>query len=290
MAWKEIYNPGTRNLIAKVPSNSIYYNKPKMLIDLYQACQNKEATSVLKFGNGWLNYKNTNTHETLEVNMYFVDKDKMFEGFRNSSFVLHFDYNKQTKMYDYYLVPSMSCQALTDYVKEHIKCPKQNEQHVYASEVGENLYGYIEGIIQDVQKAFHEYFVIYSNGRLEFEIDHAEDIEEIKKLAESFGYTFHLGDHENLGKSITILDEKSLSNYDNELKFVTSPCSLYTTAGDFKYVAGIMGYNIEYSGPKFKFKSPEDMFSFIKDMLRLYNEVKTKVLSVRPQFAEHLNS
>lgn len=288
MAWKEIYSE-KNNFIAKVPSNSIYYNKPKMLTDLYNACH-KDSNGELKFGNGWLNYKNTGTHETLEVNMYFIDPDKMFEGFRNSSFVLHFDYNKRTKMYDYYLVPSMSCQALTDYIRGHIKCPKQNEQHVYASEVGENLYRYIEGIILEVQKAFHEYFVIYSNGRLEFEIDHAEDIEEIKKLAESFGYTFHLGDHENLGKSITIFDGKSLSNYDNELKCVTSPCSLYTTAGDFKYVAGIMGYNIEYSGPKFKFKSPEDMFSFIKDMLRLYNEVKTKVLSVRSQFDVRLNS
>lgn len=283
MAWKKIYSE-KNNFIAKVPSNSIYYDKPKMLTDLYKACQNKESDGALKFGSGWLGYKNTGTHETLEVNMYFIDPDKMFEGFRNSSFVLHFDYNKQTKMYDYYLVPSMSCQALTDYIKGHIKCPKDNEQHVYASEVGENLYGYIEGIILDVQKAFLDYFVIYRNGSLEFEIDHAEDIAQIKELAESLGYTFHCGDHENLGKKISVLDGKSLSGYDNEIAIVTSPCSLYTTAGDFKYVAGIMGYNIEYSGPRFKFKTTEDMFSFIKDMLIQYHEVKTKLLSVRPQF------
>ena len=286
MAWKTIYSE-KNNFIAKVPSNSIYYNKPNMLTDLYKACQNKEAGTT-KFGNGWLNYKNTNTHETLEVNMYFIDHDKMFEGFRNSSFVLHFDYNKQTKMYDYYLAPSMSCQALTNYIKEHIKCPKDNEQHVYASEVGEDLYGYIEGIVLDVQKAFLEYFVIYRNGSLEFEIDHAEDIEQIKELATKLGYTFQFGDHENLGKKITILDDKSLSGYDNEIAFVTSPYSLYTTAGDFKYVAGILGYNIEYSGPRFKFKTTEDMFRFIKDMLIQYNEVKTKLLSIRPQFEERL--
>ena len=286
MAWKTIYSE-KNNFIAKVPSNSIYYAKPKMLTDLYNACQNKDSGEI-KFGNGWLNYKNTNTHETLEVNMYFIDPDKMFEGFRNSSFVLHFDYNKQTKMYDYYLEPSMSCQALTIYIKEHIKCPKDNEQHVYASEVGEDLYGYIKGIILDVQKAFLDYFVIYSNGRLEFEIDHMEDIEKIKELATKLGYTFCFSDHDTCGKKITIIDDKNLSGYDNEIAFVTSPCSLYTTCGDFKYVTGILGYNIEYSGPKFKFKTTEDMFRFIKDLLIQYNEVKTKLLSFRPQLEERL--
>lgn len=286
MAWKTIYSE-KNNFIAKVPSNSIYYNKPNMLTDLYQACQNKEA-NVIKFGNGWLSYKNTNTHETLEVNMYFIDPDKMFEGFRNSSFVLHFDYNKQMKMYDYYLEPSMSSTAATDYIKEHIKCTKDNEQHVYASEVGEDLFGYIKGIILDVQKAFNEYFVIYSNGRLEFEIDHAEDIEQIKELATKFGYTFHFSDHDNLGKKITILDDKCLSGYDSEIAFVTSPCSLYTTYGDFKYFAGILGYSIEHSSPKFKFKSAEDMFSFAKDILIQYHEVKAKMLSFRPQLEERI--
>lgn len=287
MAWKEIYSE-KNNFIAKVPSNSIYYDKPKILTDLYNACQNKESNAEIMFGNGWLNYKNTGTHETLEVNMYFIVQDPMYTGFRNSSFALHFDYNKQTKMYDYYLSPSMSCQALTNYIKEHIKCPKGNEQHVYASEVGEDLYGYIKEIIQDVQKAFHDYFIIYHNGKLEFEIDHAEDLAQIKELAESFGYMFHCDDHENLGKEISILDGTSLSGYDNQIKFVTSPCSLHTTDGDFKYVTGILGYNVEYSGPKFKFKSTEDMFSFIKDILIQYHEVKTKLLSVHPQFKKRL--
>ena len=58
MAWKDIYNPGSSSFIAKVPSNSIYYDKPKMLIDLYQACRNDKPVGELKFGNGWLNYKN----------------------------------------------------------------------------------------------------------------------------------------------------------------------------------------------------------------------------------------
>ena len=259
-----------------------------MLIDLYQACRNNKPTDVLKFGNGWLNYKNTGTHETLEVYLYFIDSYQLYVGFHNSSLSLHFDYNKQTKMYDYYLVPSMSCQAATDYINGHIKCSKGNIQHVYASEVGEELYGYIEGIICEVQKAFYEYFMIYNNGTLEFEIDHAEDIEKLKKLATSFGYTFYFGDHENLGKEIAILDERSLSSYDNKIEFVTSPCSLCKTEGDFKFVASILGYKAEYGEPKFKFKSSEDMFSFIKEMLIQYHEVKTKLLSVRPQLEEHL--
>jgi hypothetical protein len=130
--------------------------------------------------------------------------------------------------------------------------------------------------------------VIYSNGRLEFEIDHMEDIEKIKELATKLGYTFCFGDHDTCGKKITIIDDKNLSGYDNEIAFVTSPCSLYTTYGDFKYVTGILGYNIEYSGPKFKFKTTEDMFRFIKDLLIQYNEVKTKLLSFRPQLEVRL--
>jgi hypothetical protein len=286
MAWKDIYNPGSSSFIAKVPSNSIYYNKPKMLIDLYQACRNDKPVGELKFGNGWLNYKNTGTHETLEVYLYLLDR--VFKGFNNSSFSLHFDYNKRTKMYDYYLVPSMGCQAATNYVKEHIKCPKSNEQHVYASEVGEDLFGYIKGIILDVQKAIYEYVMIYENGNLEFEIEYAEDIEKIKELAISLGYTFYFGDHDTCGKEIAILDDKSLSGYDNKIEFVSSPYGLMKTEGDFKYVASIMGYKANSGEAEFKFKSPNDMFSFIKDMLIQYHDVKTKLLSVRHQLEEHL--
>ena len=286
MAWKEIYNPGSSSFIAKVPSNSIYYNKPKMLIDLYRACRNDKPVGDLKFGNGWLSYKNTGTHETMEVYLYLLDK--VFKGLQNSSISIHFDYNKQTKMYDYYLVPSMCCHAATSYVKEHIKCPKENEQHVYASEVGEDLFGYIKGIILDVQKAIYDYVMVYENENLEFEIEYAEDIEKIKELATSLGYTFYFGDHDTNGKEIAILDDKSLNGYDNKIEFVSSPCGLCKTGGDFEYVASIMGYKTEYTEPKFKFKSPMDMFSFIKDMLILYHEVKTKLLSVRPQFEEHL--
>lgn len=286
MAWKDIYNPGSSSFIAKVPSNSIYYDKPKMLIDLYQACRNDKPVGELKFGNGWLNYKNTGTHETLEVYLYLLDR---VVGLYNSSFSLHFDYNKQTKMYDYYLVPSMGCQAATNYVKEHIKCPKENVQHVYASEVGEDLFGYIKGIILDVQKVLYDYVMIYENRNLEFEIEYVEDIEKIKELVTSLGYRFYLGDHDTCGKEIAILDDnKSLNGYDNKIEFVSSPCGLIKTAGDFEYVASIMGYKAEYGEVKFKFKSPNDMFSFIKDMLIQYHEVKTKLLSVRPQFEEHI--
>lgn len=288
MAWKEIYNPGSSSFIAKVPSNSIYYSKPKMLIDLYRtACRNSNPDGELKFGNGWLNYKNTGTHETLEVYLYLLDR--VFKGLHNCSFSLHFDYNKKMKMYEYYLVPSMCCQAATNYVKEHIKCPKEHVQSVYASDVGEDLFGYIKGIILDVQKAIYDYVMIYENGNLEFEIEHVEDIEKIKELAISLGYTFHLGDHDTHGKEIVIFDGTSLNlNYDNKIVFVSSPCGLWKTEGDFEYIASIMGYKAEYGEAKFKFKSPKDMFSFIKDMLIQYHEVKTKLLSVRPQFEEHI--
>ena len=285
MAWKEIYSEDN-NFIAKVPSNSIYYREPELLKTIYKACRNKNKENGFIFGNGWVNYKNTGTHETLEINIYVLENLPVL---RNSHCTLHFDYNKKTKMYDYYLNPGMSCAAMTKYVGEHIKFNKNNEQHVYASEIMDNPWGYIKGLLSEVQQAMYDYVKIYQNNTLEFEIEYAEAIEKIKEQATSLGYRFHLGDHDTSGKEIAILDDnKSLNGWDNKIEFVSSPCELKKTEGDFEYVASIMGYKAEHGDTKYKFKTPNDMFSFIKDMLNLYHEVKTKLLSVRPQFQEHI--
>lgn len=284
MAWKEIYSE-KGNFIAKVPSNSIYYNNTALLKSMYNECRNEQQENGLMFGNGWLSYKNTGSHETLEINLYLIEK--VFPSYNSSRCTLHFDYNKTTKMFDYYLVPSMSCEAMTNYVLEHIKFTKGNEQHVYASEIMDNPWNYIKKLLFEVQQVSYDYMKIYKNNTLEFEIEYMEDIEKVKELATSLGYTFYLGDHDTCGKEIAILDDKSLNGYDNKIEFVSSPCGLERTGGDFEYVASIMGYKVDYGDHRLKFKSPKDMFSFIKDMLIQYHEVKTKLLSVRPQFEEH---
>ncbi len=286
MAWKEIYTE-KGNYIAKVPSNSIYYNNTALLKSMYEACRNEQQESGLIFGNGWLSYKNTGTHETLELNVYLTEK--LLPTLTTSRCTLHFDYNKKTKMFDYYLVPSMCSAAMTKYIAEHIKFNKGNEQHVYASEILDNPWNYIKELFFEVQQATYDYVKIYKNDTLEFEIEYAEDIEKIKELATSLGYRFYLGDDDTCGKEIAILDGESLNGYDNKIEFVTSPCGLMKTGGDFEYVASIMGYKADFgSNLNFKFKTPNDMFSFIKDMLNLYHEVTTKLLNVRPQFEEHL--
>lgn len=284
MAWKEIYSE-KGNFIAKVPSNSIYYNNTGLLKSMYESCRNEQQENGLMFGNGWLSYKNTGSHETLEINLYLIEK--VFPSYNSSRCTLHFDYNKTTKMFDYYLVPSMSCEAMTNYVLEHIKFNKDNEQHVYASEIMDNPWNYIKKLLFEVQQVSYDYIKIYKNNTLEFEIEYVEDLEKVKELATSLGYTFYLGDHDTCGKEIAILDDKSLNGYDNKIEFVSSPCGLERTGGDFEYVASIMGYKVDYGDHRLKFKSPKDMFSFIKDMLIQYHEVKTKLLSVRPQFEEH---
>ena len=284
MAWKEIYSE-KGNYIAKVPSNSIYYNNTALLKSMYESCRNEKQENGLMFGNGWLNYKNTGSHETLEINLYLIEK--VFPSYNSSRCTLHFDYNKKTKMFDYYLVPNMSCEAMTNYVLEHIKFNKDNEQHVYASEIMDNLWNYIKKLLFEVQQVSYDYMKIYKNNTLEFEIEYVEDIEKVKELAASLGYTFYIGDHDTCGKEIAILDDKSLNGYDNKIEFVSSPCGLERTGGDFEYIASIMGYKVDYGDHRLKFKSPKDMFSFIKDMLIQYHEVKTKLLSVRPQFQEH---
>lgn len=285
MAWKEIYSE-KGNYIAKIPSNSIYYNNPELLRSMYKVSRNEKQEDGLIFGNGWLNYKNTGTHETLEIDLYMTER--LLPTFDNSWCALHFDYDKKTKMFDYYLVPSMSSVAMTNYILEHIKPTKDNVQHVYASEIWDNPWNYIKGIFLEVQQAAYDYVKIYKNDTLEFEIEYAEDIEKVKELVTSLGYTFYFGDHETCGKLVAIMDNKSLNGFDNQIEFVSSPCGLRKTEGDFEYFASIMGYTATGGEPKFKFKSPKDMFSFIKDMLIQYHEVKTKLLSVRPQFEEHL--
>ena len=286
MAWKEIYSE-KGNFIAKVPSNSIYYSNPGLLKSMYESCRNAQQEDGLMFGNGWLSYKNTGTYETLEINVYLTEK--LLPVLTNSRCTLHFDYNKKTKMFDYYLTASMCCTAMTNYVLEHIKFNKNNEQHVYASEIMGNLWDYIKNLFFEVQQAVYDYVKIYKNNTLEFEIEYVEDIEKVKELTTSLGYRFYFGDHDVYGKEIAILDDNtSLNGYDNKIEFVSSPCGLRKTEGDFEYVASIMGYKADHGEAKFKFKSPKDMFSFIKDMLIQYHEVKTKLLSVRPQFEEHL--
>lgn len=284
MAWKEIYSE-KGNYIAKVPSNSIYYSNPGLLKSMYNECRNEQQENGLMFGNGYLSYKNTGSHETLEINLYLIEK--VFPSYNSSRCTLHFDYNKTTKMFDYYLVPSMSCEAMTNYVLEHIKFNKDNVQHVYASEIMDNPWNYIKKLLFEVQQVSYDYIKIYKNNTLEFEIEYVEDLENVKELATSLGYTFYLGDHDTCGKEIAILDDKSLNGYDNKIEFVSSPCGLERTGGDFEYVASIMGYKVDYGDHRLKFKSPKDMFSFIKDMLIQYHEVKTKLLSVRPQFQEY---
>lgn len=284
MAWKEIYSE-KGNFIATVPTNSIYYNNTALLKSMYNECRNEQQENGLMFGNGWLSYKNTGSHETLEICLCLIEK--VFPSYNSSRCTLHFDYNKKTKMFDYYLVPSMSCEAMTNYVLEHIKFTKGNEQHVYASEIMDNPWNYIKKLLFEVQQVSYDYMKIYKNNTLEFEIEYVEDIEKVKELATSLGYTFYLGDHDTCGKEIAILDDKSLNGYDNKIEFVSSPCGLERTGGDFEYVASIMGYKVDYGDHRLKFKSPKDMFSFIKDMLIQYHDVKTKLLSVRPQFEEH---
>lgn len=286
MAWKEIYTE-KGNYIAKVPSNSIYYRNPELLKSIHNACRNVRQEDGLMFGNGWLSYKNTGTHETLEIYLYMTEN--LLPTLTNSRCSLHFDYNKKTKMFDYFMVPSMCSEAMTKYVVEHIKFNKNNEQHVYASEIMDNPWNYIKELFFEVQQVTYDYIRLYKNDTLEFEIEYAEDIEKVKELTTSLGYRFHLGDHDTCGKEIAILDDdESLNGYDNKIEFVSSPCGLRCTEGDFEYVASIMGYKANSGESKFKFKTPNDMFSFIKDMLNLYHEVKTKLLSVRPQFQEHL--
>jgi len=267
MSWKEIYSyPNKADRItrlAKVPSNSIYFANPAILKDLYRGIQNTAVDSV-NFGRGYFWYKNNSLAENLCIHSFWLDSG-------SDSVEIDLDYVKQTKMFEVKLKPSMGSTALNKYIGEHVEA-----RTTYASEVNGDLYGFIKEILWDVQKAYYEYKRQYQNTTLEFELDYSEHIESVKQLCDTYGYRFVLSDSDTHGKEFTIFDGQNRKGRDNKVTFVSAPCGLIQTDGDFEHVGTILGWNANMyaADPPVRFKSADDMFDFIKRFLTLYKTIK----------------
>lgn len=289
MAWKDIYDPTEKRstkLVAKVPSSSIYYNNPDVLVKLHQGIRPTDSPDLM-FGNGTLIYKNTGSHETLQI--YVFLQQKLFAENTNVSIDINFDYNKKTKMYDYRVAPSMGSEEASNYVRERLDFPKGTVKHVYASDVGDDIFGFIKKIILDVQKALFEHIKIYENKKLEFEINYAEELEKLKSYVASRGLRLHLGDSTAYGKVLALIDDNAGTKLTSKIEFVSSPCGLFSSQGTLENFLNLFNYTTGYSSePKYKFKSPEDMFEFIKTVTVQYFELRSKFKDVHEQFRANM--
>lgn len=277
MAWKDIYDRDDQQYswhIAKVPSNSIYYSDPDRLVRLKKYLKLDQYPDGVMFGRGYLSYKNESTAERVSITTYFVDKSA--GGPTNCSVEIQLDYVKRTKMFECSVRPSFNSENADDYIREHISCPmKVSVKSYYASDVADDLTVCIKDVLLETQKAYYEYLKLYQNNTLEFEIEYSEKLEEIKALAEGYGYTFVLKDHEVCGKEFSILDGENRYGMNNVLSFVSAPFGLITTKGDFEWFGKLIGYHCDsWASPKSRFTDADALFKFARDFIEHYHTVK----------------
>ncbi len=276
MAWKDIYDKDTEYscFVAKVPSNSVYYSNPDMLVRLKRYLGLNQYPDGVMFGRGYLYYKNGNDFDRVSINSYFTDKST--GGPKNCSVEIHLDYIKRTKMFECSVSPSFNSENADNYIREHISCPmKDSVKSYHASDVMDDLSVCIKDVLLETQKAYYDYLKRYQNDTLEFEIEYSDRLEEIKTLAEGYGYTFVLEDHEVCGKQFSTRDGENRYGRDNVLSFVSVPFGLITTKGDFECFGRLAGYSCDsYASPRTTFADADAMFKFARDFIEHYHTVK----------------
>ena len=276
MAWKDIYDRDTEfnGFIAKVPSNSVYYSDPDRLVRLKRYVWLGQYPDGVMFGRGYLYYKNESASERVSINTYFTDNSA--GGPSNCSVRIHLDYIKRTKMFECSVSTNFNSKNADNYIREHISCPMSvSVKSYHASDVMDDLTVCIKDVLLETQKAYYDYLKRYQNDTLEFEIEYSDRLEEIKALAEGYGYMFVLEDHEVCGKQFSITDGENRYGRNNVLSFVSVPFGLIMTSGDFEWVGRLVGYDSDsYTSPDTKFTDADAMFKFARDFIEHYHTVK----------------
>lgn len=276
MAWKDIYDSDSKysSFLAKVPSNSVYYSDPDRLIRLNRYLGLDQYPDGVMFGRGYLYYKNESAFERVSITSHFVDEST--GGPKNCSVEIRLDHVKRTKMFECSVRPSFNSVNADNYIREHISCPMTvSVKSYYASDVMDDLTVCIKDVLLETQKAYYDYLKRYQNDTLEFEIEYSDRLEEIKELAEGYGYTFVLEDHEVCGKQFSIMDGENRYGRNNVLTFVSVPFGLIATKGDFEWFGRLVGYNCDsWASPKTKFTDADAMFKFARDFIEHYHTVK----------------
>lgn len=288
MAWREIYSLNMTTLVAKVPSNSVYYDNTACLANLYDRVRNDKPTDGVPFGGGWLSYKNEAGFECLKITVY--NKSGLFD-IGNASVEVHMDYDKKSRVYQYYVKLSLCNDGANDYVREHMDfCDEQKPKTVHVSDLNGDLWEFIKGLLMTVQNAYQEYYKIYKNELLAFNIDNMESIGELKDFVEKLGYRIEVTEDKTDGNIICIHDDADLTFVSSDISFVTMPvCHIWKTNGYFDRIYEILGYKPSYSSRNaYRFKDPKDMFEFIKKFISCYKEVQDRTTAAKQELRQYL--
>lgn len=282
MAWKEIHVPNCGHLIVKVPSNSIYYNDPNIIINLYKSISNSTPNNGLSFGRGYMYYTNTSEYESLNIHLYSLIKD-VPELRTDVSIEIVLNHIKKNKMFEYYVKPSMGAGHASNAINSMISCSAKSKKTVYVSEVIDDLYGLVHKLAIETQEAMFRYYKEYKNEVLEFDIEYAEELEEIKSLVESAGCRFVISDDQRYGKELCIIKDSETAGGDSKIEFVTIPGKIQRYDGDFSYISKLLRYD---TGTRFE--NAKEMLNFIRKVFKLYVETRNHMDAVKPELNKHV--
>lgn len=280
MAWKEIHVPNGVHL--KVPSNSIYYHDSSILINLYNSISNSTPKNGLSFGRGYMYYTNTSDYESLNIRLYSLIKD-IPELCTDVSIEIELNHIKKTKMFEYDVKPIMGAWHASNAVNSMISCSVKSKKTVYVSEVIDDLYGLVYKLAIETQEAMFKYYREYKNEVLEFDIEYAEELEEIKSLVESVGCRFVISDDQKYGKELCIIKDAETAGSDSRIEFVTIPSKIQRYDGDFSYICKLLKYD---TGTRFE--NPKEMLNFIRKIFKLYVETRNHMDAVKPELNKHV--
>lgn len=287
MAWKEIYVPNNVHLIAKVPSNSIYYHDSNILINLYNSINSSTPNNGLSFGNGYMYYTNKGDYESLNIHLYSLIKD-IPELYTDVSMEIVLTNIKRTKMFEYYVKPSMGSWHATNAVSSMISCPAKSRKTIYVSEVIDDLYGLVHKLAIETQEAMFKYYKGFKNKVLEFDIEYADELEEIKSLVESVGCRFVIMDDQKYGKELCIIKDSETASRDSKIEFVTIPYGIQGYDGDFEYICKLLGYESAIGEPRVRFANAKEMLNFIRKVFKLYVETRNHMDAVIPELNKYV--
>lgn len=280
MAWKEIHVQNGVHL--KVPSNSIYYHDSNILINLYKSINSSTPTDGLYFGRGYMYYTNMSEIESLNIHLYSIITD-VPELRTDVSIEIVLNHIKKTKMFEYYVKPHMGTEYASNAICSMISCSAKSKKTVYVSEVIDDLYGLVHKLAIETQDAMYKYCKGFKNKVLEFDIEYAEELEEIKSLIESVGCRFIISDDQNYGKELCIIKDSETAGGDSKIEFVTIPGKIRRYNGDFEYICKLLRYDTGV-----RFENAKELLNFIRKIFKLYVETRNHMDAAKPELNKHV--
>ena len=232
--WLDIYTEDG-HWCCKVPTNSIYHSRPERLSEIEPAVRNMSGDSL--FGNDKVRYSSTsysykNTKLVEELQLTFYPK---YERFNIDTYGGHIsvelNYDKKTKEFHCKLSECTSIAESGKYIKENFKWA--NETVIPASEILDNMPGFITNLLLEYQECFLQYYKKYQNNNNEFMLEYMDKITELTEKSQESGLKLTVNETGDKGYQLTLMGANDDSS---KLVFYTEPCKLYTARGLLDYM------------------------------------------------------